>query len=64
MVRRKRSGWAVLETLIDRKDDKLPGASQSPVVHEAGEIGFYPDVLARIKRDNLLDPICNHGAAH
>jgi hypothetical protein len=49
----------MLKSLVDRQDDDLAGASQSPGVHEAPEIADDARILSSVVCQDLLDSIAH-----
>ncbi len=53
-IHREAAGRTVFETLIDRQDDQLAGASQVAVVEHPGQIGQCARIVAAIPTQYLL----------
>src|SRR5215472_11376763 len=53
---------AVLEALVHGQDDEPPRAGQTPMVHDAGQIGASARIVTVVPRENLLHAR-SHGSA-
>src|SRR6185503_1075289 len=56
----ERAGRAVLEALVHREDDHLPGAAEAAVVQEPGDVGEGAGAVAPVPGQDFLHAIV-HG---